>query len=233
MGPITLRSVSAGYGDKTVIDSISCTMRKNRTTAIIGPGGSGKSTLLRLLASSQHGLPEGMWRRGELRNVENPFQILLQKPEPSSYSMAELLRYRYRGTVNARQWIVEAWQHVASTAAAHLLHHLYTPLALLAPALRRLAEFTLVVGDPSAILLIDEPELGAGGFWRCCILENLIASRSQRTILLVTHDLEIARQASDDTIFLLDGHIVEAASTQALFHSPRHPRTLDLITMGG
>lgn len=46
---ITIEEVDFSYGDKQVLDRVSCTIPKNKTTAIVGANGSGKSTLFKLI----------------------------------------------------------------------------------------------------------------------------------------------------------------------------------------
>ncbi len=46
---IQLEQVCLSYSGKAVIETASCTIRKNAVTAVVGPSGSGKSTLLRTL----------------------------------------------------------------------------------------------------------------------------------------------------------------------------------------
>jgi len=46
---IEVRDVAFGYGDKTVLDGVTCTIPKGKITAVIGANGSGKSTLFKLL----------------------------------------------------------------------------------------------------------------------------------------------------------------------------------------
>ncbi|MEU9864001.1 ABC-F family ATP-binding cassette domain-containing protein [Streptomyces sp. NPDC047971] len=50
---MTMKDVSKAYGDRSVLEQISFTVRPGERTAVIGENGSGKSTLLRLLAGAE------------------------------------------------------------------------------------------------------------------------------------------------------------------------------------
>ncbi|MGA5191875.1 ribosomal protection-like ABC-F family protein [Streptomyces exfoliatus] len=54
---LTLKDVSVSYGDRSVLEQITLTVRPGEKAAVIGENGSGKSTLLRLLAGA--GAPDG------------------------------------------------------------------------------------------------------------------------------------------------------------------------------
>ncbi|MFE6850392.1 ATP-binding cassette domain-containing protein, partial [Streptomyces sp. NPDC057674] len=49
---LTLKDVSKSYGDRSVLDQLTLTVRPGEKAAVIGENGSGKSTLLRLLAGA-------------------------------------------------------------------------------------------------------------------------------------------------------------------------------------
>ena len=229
---IEFRSVSAGYGDRKILHSITCKICENRTTAIVGPGGSGKSTLLKLLGRSNRPDGDDLWVRGHLRGRYDEVGVLPQKVEASHQSLTDLLgRWPQCGSEPER-WVREFWRPAAPEAGASLASVIDTPLIALSSALRRLAEFTVAIGNPAAILLIDEPDCGTGDREREWVQSKLASLRGQTTIVLVTHHLGLARSVSDDAIFILDGHIVEAGESSQLFHSPRHPRTRNLLVYG-
>ncbi|MEV6248012.1 ribosomal protection-like ABC-F family protein [Streptomyces sp. NPDC051742] len=54
---LTLKDVSVSYGDRSVLEQITLTVRPGEKAAVVGENGSGKSTLLRLLAGA--GVPDG------------------------------------------------------------------------------------------------------------------------------------------------------------------------------
>ena len=60
----------------------------------------------------------------------------------------------------------------------------------------------------------------------------LRAFRGRTTLVVATHHLELAREASDQVLLLVGGRIVESGATEALFEHPVHPRTRDFLRLG-
>lgn len=227
-----LRDVRAGYGERTVLHGVSARLGKGRTTALIGPGGSGKSTVLKLIASCSRGLPETLWVTGNVLVRLDGLNMLAQKPEATRASLADLLGADPISGRDPYRWLFEFWDSTSRTAAMALARYLYLPLATLPTAIRRLAEFTAVVSRPGEILLIDEPECGARPREITWMRAKLASMRGHKTILVVTHNLSIAREISHETIFLLDGHVIESGPTRRMFSSPVKARTRNMVTMG-
>ena len=57
-----IRGLTAGYGERCVLEPLDLDLPLGSTTTVVGPGGSGKTTLLRALASTDR--PGSMWVRG-------------------------------------------------------------------------------------------------------------------------------------------------------------------------
>ena len=228
-----LRSLTVGYDDKIAIAGIRCVIEKNRTTALIGPGGSGKTTLLRLLAMPEHGPPVAMWYRGIVWRQKATLAVLPQHSSSASSSLGELLWQRVGKGLDLHRFIDTLWSEVSLAAAALIRNSLAVPRPCLPRSLRRLVDITVALSCPGDIVLLDEPEAGTDDLHCEWIRTKLAALRGTRTIVMVTHHLPLVRAASDQSIFLLDGHIVETGATTAMFQNPQHPRTRDLITMGG
>lgn len=224
---IALSDIRAGYEGHVALDRVSCGLAAGRTTAVLGPGGSGKSTLLRVVAGPVLGLPAGMWCEGSLRGVTGPISYLPQRPP--EVALARPLRALFGGDEPADEAIARVWRDIPGPEV--LRDALAVRLGDLPASMHRLAGFTAALASPG-LLLLDEPDGGVGERERGWIRERLVTLRGQRSVVLITHDLELARAGSDDSVFLLDGCVVEAADTASLFTSPAHPRTRDLIRYG-
>lgn len=80
------------------------------------------------------------------------------------------------------------------------------------------------------ILIADEPTTALDVTIQAQILKLLKKIKEQgKTIILITHDLGVVAQYSDDISIMYLGSIVERANTQELFKNPHHPYTRALI----
>jgi len=81
------------------------------------------------------------------------------------------------------------------------------------------------------VLLLDEPTANLDPF-NVALIERLIRDQKARgaTIVLATHHVFQARRLADRTAFLLDGQVVEIASTSRFFDTPADPRTRAFLT---
>ncbi len=61
------------------------------------------------------------------------------------------------------------------------------------------------------------------------IEELMFGLKGRYTILIVTHNMAQARRASDESIFMLLGEIVEHSRTRDLFLAPKHLKTAEYI----
>jgi phosphate transport system ATP-binding protein len=79
------------------------------------------------------------------------------------------------------------------------------------------------------VILMDEPCSALDVEGTRAIEELMFELKGRYTIVIVTHNMAQARRASDESIFMLMGTVVEHALTEDLFLSPKDPRTLEYI----
>jgi oligopeptide/dipeptide ABC transporter ATP-binding protein len=81
------------------------------------------------------------------------------------------------------------------------------------------------------LLIADEPTTALDVTIQAQMMELFgeITGGRDMSVLLVTHNLGIVAQAADEVAMMYAGHIVERASTEQLFESPRHPYTQGLL----
>jgi phosphate transport system ATP-binding protein len=79
------------------------------------------------------------------------------------------------------------------------------------------------------VILMDEPCSALDVEGTTAIEELMFELKGRYTIVIVTHNMAQARRASDESIFMLMGKVVEHAPTEDLFLSPKDARTLEYI----
>lgn len=80
--------------------------------------------------------------------------------------------------------------------------------------------------------LLDEPEAGTRDDEHAEVIALLHRARGSRTMIVVSHDLELVRQSSDFMMLLVDGEIIELGETAAIFGAPAKERTRHYLRMG-
>ena len=93
--------------------------------------------------------------------------------------------------------------------------------------MRQRASMAMALACSPRILLADEPTTALDVMVQAQLLELLVRLSKELglALLLVTHDLPVVAHVCDRAAVMYAGEIVEAASVEHLYHSPRHPYT--------
>ncbi len=229
VGPATalavsdLRVVRAG---RIVIDELDLSLEAGSVTTLMGRNGAGKSTLLGAIAA-QHPVAHGRVRLGASsldphavgpRERVRAVGLVPQQPE--------LLLYA--DTVAGECVAADADFGVAAGTTAALLQRIsggvdpaQHPRDLSEGQRLELALAVILAGSPE-VLLLDEPTRGLdyGAKHRLGeVLSGLAADGT--TILLATHDVELAAEVADRVVILADGEVVtDGPAREVLSASP-------------
>jgi phosphate transport system ATP-binding protein len=87
-----------------------------------------------------------------------------------------------------------------------------------------------LVAVKSGVLLMDEPCSALDPYATLKIEDLMQQLKKDYTIVIVTHNMQQAARASDETGFMLLGELIEFGRTQDIFTAPRDKRTEDYIT---
>lgn len=205
-------------GDETVraLDGVSFVIRRGSYWAIMGQSGSGKSTLLNILGCLDRPSSGAYWLNGvnvaemddnalsdhRLRNLGFVFQSFHLIPQLTVCENIEVPML-YLGLPQAERK-AKPEQLAARVGIGHRLRHL--PSELSGGQRQRVAVARALANDP-AVLLADEPTGNLDSRTGGQILELLgELHRNGRTIVLVTHEREVADHARM-TIHMRDGAI--------------------------
>ncbi len=240
------RNLNLWFGDAHILEEVSMSIRRNRVTALIGPSGCGKSTLLRCF-NRMNDLIDHTKITGDVTfeagNIYAPgtdvvllrkrIGMVFQKPNPFPKSVYENIAYgpRVHGIKDRKELdrIVEKslkdaalWEEVRDR-----LNN--SALGLSGGQQQRLCiARTLAVGPE--VILMDEP-CSALDPIATAKIENLIEKLKQDyTVIIVTHNMQQAARASDDTGFMYLGKLVEFGPTKQIFEHPEEDLTENYIT---
>jgi phosphate transport system ATP-binding protein len=245
-GTIEAKDFSFWYGDKQALFDISLRIRPRAITALIGPSGCGKSTFLRSINRLQDLIPgartsgrlelDGQDIKQDIKDVVALRQrvgMVFQRWNPFPKSIYENVAFGPRingaGDRHAIDEIVERslqraalWDEVRDRLQE-------SALSLSGGQQQRLCIARTLANDPE-VLLLDEPASALDPIATQKIEELLFQLKGELTVVIVTHNLQQAARVSDDTAFFYLGRLVEYATTDQIFTSPREERTEAYVT---
>jgi len=231
---LSLNQVSMGYGDKSVLDNVTCSFGVHAVTGLLGPSGSGKSTLLRGLCRMNDRIA-GFYLQGEVkvlgRNICDPdtdvyalrrqVGLIFQKPCVFPKSIYENVLFGLRHHHPEKK---KAFPDLAELALrkAFLWEEVKDRLHAAAPTLsqgqqHRLAIARTLAVDPQ-VLLMDEPTSSLDPRSTRALEQLIVSLKTEHSVVLVTHNLEQAERVCDTLFCVEEGRVYEC--------DPKHP--LDL-----
>jgi ABC-type polar amino acid transport system ATPase subunit len=231
---VRLEDVRKSFGDNLVLDGVDVTVNAGEALVVIGPSGSGKSTLLRcvnLLEPVDSGRiffeGEEITRKGaKVDAVRQRIGIVFQQ-----FNLFPHLRVMDNLTLAARR-VGKVPKKEAELRARELLERVGLvekarsyPHQLSGGQQQRVAIARALMMSPH-VMLFDEvtsaldPEL---------VGEVLVVMRDLAhdgmTMLVVTHEMQFARDVGDHLIFMDDGKIVEQGDPVEVLDHPKAERT--------
>ena len=237
--------LSAWYGRKQALYDISLSVADRAVTAIIGPSGCGKSTFLRCLNRLHEEAPrsrvEGqiLLDGEELANL-NPVAVrcrvgmVFQKPSPfPNLSIFEnvaaglrLLGVHRREELDAA--VADALEHAGLWEEVEEI--LDAPGTSLSGGQQQRLCIARALAVRPEVLLFDEPCSALDPIATAKVESLLAKLRREYAVVIVTHNLAQALRVSDDTAFFYLGKLVEAGTTDQVFHRSVEKLTENYVT---
>ena len=220
---LTAQHLAYQYGQFALRD-LSVAIAPGSLTGLLGPNGSGKTTLLKLLAGVLEpeqgtvlldGQPlNGMSRRAVARRVA----VVPQETHPAfDYTVMEMVlmgRHPHLGPfqIEGPADLAIAREALAATGTAHLAARSYMTLS--GGEKQRVIIAGALAQSPS-VLLLDEPTASLDLGYQLDIASLLSALNRERSVTMVmaTHDLNLAASICDTLVLMRDGRILAHGAT--------------------
>jgi ABC-type glutathione transport system ATPase component len=238
---LSVRDLRKVFGSQVAVDGISFDLHRGRSVAIVGESGSGKTTVARLIVGLERPTSgtimacgrdrsrptrRGAERKRRGREVQIVFQDPYSSLDPRQSGAAlidEVLRVHHDHDAAARRRVIAelAEQVGLDQRQIHAL-----PRALSGGQRQRLAIARALAADPQ-VLILDESVAALDVSIQAQVLNVLADIRDERGIsyVLISHDLAVVRQLTEDAIVMQRGVVVEQRPTAQVLDAPQHEYT--------
>lgn len=243
MNLLTMNNIKKSFGEDVIIKNISLEVKEGEVLVLIGPSGSGKSTLIRCatnlekidegeikykedyLVKMESGSPK--YAEGEkLKEINKNYGMVFQ-----DYNLFPHLSVMENITLAPKMLLNKSKKEIENYAIELLTKmgleekvDTY-PYQLSGGQQQRVSIARALAMDPK-VLFFDEPtsaldpELTEGVLK---VIKEL--AEEKHTMVIVTHEMEFARQVADKIIFMDEGYIIEEGSPDDIILNPKEDRT--------
>jgi len=239
-GIIVVKNLTKQFGPRVVLDSVTLTINKGKTTVVIGPSGCGKTVLIKHFIVLVRPTSGEVYFKGQridnlserqLNKVRTRYGFLFQGGALfDSLTVAENIIFPIK-----QHFEVTNWREVEELVKAKLAmvgldgYQNYYPANLSGGQRKRVALARAIALNPE-VILYDEPTTGLDPI-RADIINELILKLQRElgeTTVVVTHDMTSAYKIADRIIMLHDGRIIADGDADHIRNHP-HPKVQQFI----
>ena len=229
------------FGSLVAVDEVSFAIPAGQSLAIVGESGSGKTTIARMIVGLERPTKGSITACGrdrsrparstrDRRRRGSEVQIVFQDPytsldprQTAEHAIDEILRLHHGYEVKRRRArIAELTDLVGlDSRQARAL-----PRALSGGQRQRVAIARALAAEPR-VLILDESVAALDVSIQAQVLNLLADIRDETSVsyVLISHDLAVVRQLTDDAIVMHRGQLVERGRTAQILDDPQHPYT--------
>jgi polar amino acid transport system ATP-binding protein len=246
---IRFDKVVKSFGNFTVINELDFQVAQGEKVTIIGPSGSGKSTVLRILMTLEKINGGVVYVGGEPLWHEEKDGKLVPASEKHLHKMREQLgmvfqQFNLFPHMTVRRNLTEAPVKVLGISKAEARERAEELLAMvglaeqadkyphqLSGGQQQRVGIARALAMRPRIMLFDEPTSALDPELVGEVLNVIrkLAEEHDLTMLLVTHEMQFARQVSDRVCFFDKGRIKEEGPPEELFTDPKEERTREFL----
>ena len=246
---LSIEELSVTYwdGDHALLalDRVALTLEPGRITALVGESGSGKTTLakalmgllpdnaeisglVRLDGRKLTGLNEANLNKIRWSRVAMVFQNGVANLNPVHRIIDQVAEPLIQHEQSEKQEANERAIKVLTRMGLQPEQGLRFPHELSGGEIQRALLAMALIMDPE-VLILDEPTSALDAMTKAFVAHVIQdAAEKGKSVLLITHDLDLAQKLADDLAVLYLGQIMETMSAGDLLLNPCHPYTLAL-----
>ncbi len=244
---IHVRNLNVWYGRSQALYDVNLSIEPFGVTAIIGPSGCGKSTFVRCLNRLHEEIAGGRVE-GEVSvdginiyarsikpmYVRRHIGMVFQRPNPiPTRSIGEnvALGLRINGMASGEK-LKEIVELSLKQAALwdEVKDRLDEPASQLSGGQQQRLCIARALAIEPKIILMDEPCSALDPISTLQVEELITQLKSDYTVIIVTHNMQQAGRVADNTVFFLQGKLIEKGETEKFFSHPEKKETEDYIT---
>ena len=227
---LQLESITAGYGELTVLSELNITVAEGETVCLIGPNGAGKSTVLRVVAGQL--VPKKGTVRFDDQDISRydctekiSMGILFVPQGRNVFPSLSLLENLHLCRIFISEKLFQERLPTVLAAFPWMQDKLHRPAGSLSGGLRQMLALSRIFLLKPKLVLLDEPSLGLSPLVVDDIFATIIAlNRQGISFLLVEQNARKGLLAADRGYVLESGQNRLTGSGEQLLNSPEVQR---------
>ena len=238
---IQLKNIHKSFGVNEVLKGINLIVNKGDIISILGPSGSGKTTLLRcinFLDKATDGTVTIDDLTVQVKNASKKDIIELRKKTAMVFQNYNLFQHKtvLQNIIEGPVIVQKRNEKEAKAQAMELLRKIGLehkaaayPSELSGGQQQRVGIARALAMNPE-VILFDEPTSALDPELVGEVLDVIRKiARDGITMVIVTHEMDFAREISNHIVFMDGGVVVEEGTPTAIFNTPKHDRTRQFL----
>jgi ABC-type polar amino acid transport system ATPase subunit len=235
---VVIEGLSKSFGNVEVLREVDLKVKKGEAVVIVGASGSGKSTCLRcinrleeptagrIVVGGSEVTGKGVDLNALRRRIGMVFQAINLYPHKTALGNVTLALRKVRG-MSKHQAEEVGRGHLDLVGLANKADSY--PSQLSGGQQQRVGIARAMALEPQ-VMLFDEPTSALDPELVGEVLNVMVRTKeSGMTMIVVTHEMQFAREVADRVVFMDDGHIIAEGPPQGILINPQHPRVRDFL----
>ncbi len=238
---LTLTNIYKRFGSNEVLKGVTLDVDEKKVVVILGPSGSGKTTLLRCTNFLEHA------DKGSITLDKHMVDVTEAENRDINYlrqnTTMVFQHYNLFNNMSAKQNVMEGLvtvHHMPKKEAKDIAEDYLTKVGLadrmdfypsqLSGGQQQRVGIARALALKPKVILFDEPTAALDPELVGDVLAVMKkVAEDGMTMVVVTHEMQFAREVADTVVFMADGVIVEQGTPEDIFDHPQHDRTKQFL----